>query len=137
MKIQNCSQIRLPNLASILCPGCPTCFSGRAAWAEIDCQIGLTDLATILDFHSVGYSDHLACNLEKSVVVWQGLIERQPGLLIHFPVNSETNDTACQIPYHISRHQDCNYEGRKSSGRVGGPGEDLRRKIISKARSAF
>ena len=62
MKIQNCSQIRQPNLAIDLCPGCPTCFSGRAAWAEIDCQIGLTDLVTILDFHSVGYRDHLACD---------------------------------------------------------------------------
>ena len=60
-------------------------------------------------------------------------MERQPaGLLIHFPVNSETNDTACQIPYHISRHQDCNYEVENHRVVVAS-GEDLRRKI-SKAR---
>ena len=32
---------------------------GRAAWAEIAGQNGLADLATILDFHSVGYRGHI------------------------------------------------------------------------------
>ena len=44
-------------------------FPGRAAWAEIAGQNGLADLATNLDFHSVGYGDHKSCDIEKSVLV--------------------------------------------------------------------
>ena len=31
----------------------------QAAWAELDCQTVQSDLAIILDFHSVWYRDHL------------------------------------------------------------------------------
>ena len=46
-------------------PGKP----GRAGWAEIAGQNGLADLATNLDFHSVGDGDHKSCDIEKSVLV--------------------------------------------------------------------
>ena len=55
MKIQNCSQIHQPNFASILWIRCPTWKIGRAAWVENACQIWLMDLATISDFHPVGF----------------------------------------------------------------------------------
>ena len=44
-------------------------FPGRAGWAEIAGQNGLADLATNLDFHSVGYRDHKSCDIEKSELV--------------------------------------------------------------------
>ena len=40
---------------------------------EIACQIGLTDLATILYFHSVGYRDHLVREIEKMEPLFFGL----------------------------------------------------------------
>ena len=43
--------------------------SGRAGWAEIAGQNSLADLATNLDFHSVGYRDHKSCDIEKSELV--------------------------------------------------------------------
>ena len=46
----------------------------QAAWAELDCQTVQSDLAIILDFHSVWYRDHLVQYRAKSVRVWQGLI---------------------------------------------------------------
>ena len=36
---------------------------GRAAWAEIARQNGLADLATNLDFYSVGYRGYKSCEL--------------------------------------------------------------------------
>ena len=41
-------------------------FPGRAAWAEIAGQNGLADLATNLDFHSVGYRGYKSCEIGKS-----------------------------------------------------------------------
>ena len=38
---------------------------GRAAWAEIAGQNGLAYLATNLDYHSLGYRDHISCDIEK------------------------------------------------------------------------
>ena len=51
--------------AQVALPGKP----GRAGWAEIAGQIGLDNLATNLDFHSVGYRDHIFCDIEKSELV--------------------------------------------------------------------
>ena len=73
MKIQNCSQICQHNLASILCLCVVALPEKQAAWAENACQIGLTYLATILDFHSVGYRDHLAREIEKLEQLYFGL----------------------------------------------------------------
>ena len=39
--------------------------SGRAGWAEIAGQNGLANLATNLDFHSLGCRDHISCDIEK------------------------------------------------------------------------
>ena len=36
---------------------------------EIAGQNGLADLATNLDIHSVGYRDHISCDIEKSELV--------------------------------------------------------------------
>ena len=46
-------------------PGKP----GRAVWAEIAGQNGLANLATNLDYHLVGYRDHISCDIEKSELV--------------------------------------------------------------------
>ena len=63
-------------------PGKP----GRAAWAEIAGENGLADLATNLDFHSVGDRDHKSCDIEKSELVWQGLPEQEEeDILLGFP----------------------------------------------------
>ena len=40
-------------------------FPGRATWAEIAGQNGLANLATNLDYHSVGYRGHISCDIEK------------------------------------------------------------------------
>ena len=53
-------------------------FPGRAAWAEIAGQNGLADLATNLDIHSVGYRDHISCDIEKSELVRQSLPDHLP-----------------------------------------------------------
>ena len=47
--------------AQVALPGKP----GRAGWAEIAGQIDLADLATNLDYHSVGYKGHISCDIEK------------------------------------------------------------------------
>ena len=45
----------------------------QAAWAELDCQTVQSDLAIILDFHSVWYRDHLVQYRTKSEQLFFGL----------------------------------------------------------------
>ncbi len=45
----------------------------QAAWAELDCQTVQSDLAIILDFHSVWYRDHLVQYRTKLEQLFFGL----------------------------------------------------------------
>ena len=52
------------NGVAMLIPDALTyCFSGRAGWPEI---AGQNSSAINLDFHSVCYSSHISCDIEKS-----------------------------------------------------------------------
>ena len=53
----------------ILCPACPTFFSGRASWAEdAHVEATLMDLAKIRDFLSISCQEYLEYMVQKTSI---------------------------------------------------------------------